>query len=319
MSVDGIVAGLNAAPSPPRRESAWQRRLLAWGDVLHSANPLVLGAAAVALLLLAVALLAPVLAPYDPNQQTLLARLRPPLGWDRALPGHPLGTDQLGRDLLSRCMHGLRLTLALAFFGTLLGVLIGVVLGLAAGLLRGVGAVLMAAADLNLALPFILVALFVIAVAGKGTTVLVAVLGVAYWAHFARLVRAQVLAIRAMPYIEAARAAGATTWRLAFTHTLPNLVSPVLVMATAELQQPNPAGILPVVPGPGRAAAHGDAGKHGGAGPGLHGFRPVDRGGACPVHRSGRAGGDAARRLRARPAGRAAAWTLTQPQQRKLP
>ena len=232
MSAEGATVGLNPAASPPRRASAWQRRLLAWGDVLHSANPLVLGAAAVALLLLAAALLAPLLAPYDPNQQALLARLRPPLGWDRALPGHPLGTDQLGRDLLSRCMHGLRLTLALAFFGTVLGVLIGVVLGLAAGLLRGVGGVLMAVADLNLALPFILVALFVIAVAGKGTTVLVAVLGVAYWAHFARLVRAQVLAIRAMPYIEAARAAGASTWRLAFTHTLPNLVSPVLVMAT---------------------------------------------------------------------------------------
>jgi peptide/nickel transport system permease protein len=90
----------------------------------------------------------------------------------------------------------------------------------------------MGVVNVSLSLPFTLVALFVVAVTGTDTTVLICVLGLAYWAHFARLVRAQVLALRALPYIEAVRAAGASTRRLAFTHMVPNIVSPVLVMAT---------------------------------------------------------------------------------------
>ena len=81
-------------------------------------------------LLLTAAVLAPTLAPSDPNAQKLLARLRPPIGFDRADPRYLLGTDQLGRNILSRCLHGLRLSLALAFFGTILGLVIGVTLGL---------------------------------------------------------------------------------------------------------------------------------------------------------------------------------------------
>ncbi len=233
--VDGTVAGSGGdlAGAQIRRVPPWRRRLAASHDTLRSANPLVLAAAAVALLLVGMALLAPMLAPFNPNQQALLARLRPPVGFERADPRYWLGTDQLGRDLLARCMFGLRLTLALAFFGTLMGVLVGVVLGLAAGLMRGVvDGLLMGLVDVSLSLPFTLVALFVIAVAGTDTGVLICVLGLAYWAHFARLVRAQVLALRALPYMEAARSAGASNWRLAFTHTVPNIVSPILVMAT---------------------------------------------------------------------------------------
>jgi len=217
----------------PRRAGNWVRRRAALADMFGSMNPLVVAAAVLALALLLVAVLAPWIAPYEPNQQTLLARLRPPVGLDRASPGHWLGTDQLGRDILARCMFGLRLTLALAFFGTLVGLLIGVTLGLISGLLGGaVDSVLMSIVDVSLSLPFTLVALFVIAVAGTNVTVLIAVLGIAYWAHFARLVRGQVLSLRALPYVEAARSAGASRWRLGVTHMMPNIVSPILVMAT---------------------------------------------------------------------------------------
>lgn len=197
------------------------------------ADKLVLAVAAVAVLLVAAALLAPVLAPFDPNRQTLLARLRPPPGFDRADIRYLLGTDQLGRDLLSRCLFGLRLTLALAVAGTLVGLTIGVAAGLAAGLAGGVAeALLMGLVDVKLSLPFTLVALLVIAIAGTGIGVLVCVLGLAHWAQFARLVRGQVLQLRAMPFIEAAWATGAGGWRIALRHMLPNLAGPVVVMAT---------------------------------------------------------------------------------------
>jgi peptide/nickel transport system permease protein len=194
--------------------------------------PLIIAGLVLALLL-AAALLAPLLAPFDPNAQKLLARLRPPIGFERADPRYWLGTDQLGRDLLSRCLYGLRLSLALALFGTILGLFIGVTLGLVAGLAGGVtDAALMGLADVKLAMPFTLVALLVIAIAGSGAGVLITVLGLAYWAQFARLVRGQLLSLRELPYVEAAHAIGAHPMRVALRHMLPNLVGPVVVMAT---------------------------------------------------------------------------------------
>lgn len=204
-----------------------------WRPNFAGINPLVAAAVILAVALVGLALLAPWIAPFDPNQQKLLARLRPPIGFERANAVYWLGTDQLGRDMLSRCLHGLRLSLALAFFGGLFGLVLGVSMGLLAGLARGpVDALLMGLADVKLSVPFTLVALLVIALAGTSTQVLLVVLGMAYWAHFARLVRGQVIALRDMPYVEAARAVGATPLRVALRHMIPNLVSPVVVMAT---------------------------------------------------------------------------------------
>ncbi|PZR92390.1 MAG: ABC transporter permease [Stutzerimonas stutzeri] len=212
---------------PPRRLP--RLKLPALGGV----GMLVTAAALLGVLLLALAVLAPLVSPFEPDQQRLLARLKPPVGLAGANPLHWLGTDQLGRDLLSRCLHGLRLTLALALFGTLLGLALGAALGLAAGLLRGwADALIMGLVDIMMSLPFTLVALFVVALAGTDVTVLICVLGIAYWAHFARLIRAQVLSLREMPFVEAARAAGAGPWRIATVHMIPNLISPVVVMAS---------------------------------------------------------------------------------------
>lgn len=212
---------------PPRRLP--RLRLPALGG----AGGLVTAAALFGLLLLALAILAPLVSPFEPDQQRLLARLKPPVGLAGANPLHWLGTDQLGRDLLSRCLHGLRLTLALALFGSLLGLALGAALGLAAGLLRGwADALIMGLVDIMMSLPFTLVALFVVALAGTDVAVLICVLGIAYWAHFARLIRAQVLSLREMPFVEAARAAGAGPWRIATVHMIPNLISPVVVMAS---------------------------------------------------------------------------------------
>ena len=186
--------------------------------------------------LVAAALLAPWLAPYDPDGQRLLARLRPPVGFPDADPRHLLGADQLGRDLLSRCLFGLRLSLVLALLGAAAGLLVGAAIGFLAGLAGGrTDSVLMGLVDIKLSLPVALVALFVIALAGRHIAVLVLVLGLAYWAHVARLVRAQVMALRELPYVEAARAAGTTEWRIATRHLLPNIVSPLVVMVTLNV------------------------------------------------------------------------------------
>lgn len=202
-------------------------------DLTRRLDPILLIAIVLGCMLVGAALLAPLLAPFDPDAQRLLARLRPPIGFERADARYLVGSDQLGRDMLSRCLYGLRLTLMIALFGAILGLLIGASAGLAAGMLSGtVDAVVMGLCDVMIAVPFTLVALLVIAMAGASTSVLVCVLGIAYWAQFTRLIRAQVLTIRELPYIEAARAAGASRGRIALRHILPNIMSPVIVMFT---------------------------------------------------------------------------------------
>ena len=120
-----------------------------------------------AVLLAIMAVFAPLIAPFDPTDQSLIARLRPPLGFDRYREGHIFGTDELGRDVLSRALYGLRLTLSLAMLGAVIGMLIGGTLGLVAGLRRGwVENVIMGAVDAQIAIPFTLIALLVVAVFG---------------------------------------------------------------------------------------------------------------------------------------------------------
>jgi len=184
-------------------------------------------------LTLLVAALAAVLAPYDPNAQTLLARLKPPVGMAGANPAHLLGTDQLGRDIYSRTLHGLQLTMVIAFAGSFISLLIGVTAGVIAGYARGaIGAAIMAVVDIQIAVPFTLIALLVIAVFGNSLPVLIAVIGVAGWESYARIVRAQVLSVSRMPFVEAAIAAGASDWRILFKHVLPNVASPIIVVWT---------------------------------------------------------------------------------------
>lgn len=219
------VAPETSAPGPARRMAAVVAR-----------DPLLVVAATIAAMLALLAVFAPVLAPFDPDAQSLLSRLRPPLGFERADGRYLLGTDQLGRDLLSRCLYGLRLTLILALTGALVGLVIGCLIGIVAGMAGGlVDDLLMGAVDIKLAMPFTLVALLVVAVAGTDIAVLVLVLGFAYFAHFARLVRAQVMSLRDLPYIEAALASGAGPLRIAFRHMLPNIASPVIVMFTLNV------------------------------------------------------------------------------------
>jgi peptide/nickel transport system permease protein len=180
-------------------------------------------------LVLIVAASAHFLAPFDPDAQKLLARLKSP----GANAAHLLGTDQLGRDLLSRSLYGLQLTMAIALIGSLISLVLGTTLGIIAGYARGwFGGFIMAVVDIQLAIPFTLIALVVIAVFGNSLPVLIITIGLAGWEVYARVVRAQVLAVSRMPFVEAAVSAGASHGRILLKHILPNIVSPIIVVWT---------------------------------------------------------------------------------------
>lgn len=196
--------------------------------------PALLGAIGL-LAFVAVAVLAPWLSPHDPAEAHLLDRLRPPSPFGGE-PGYPLGTDHLGRDMLSRLLYGSRVALAVGFAGVLLAATVGITLGLVSGYFGGsVDAVIMRLVDTLISIPNVLLYLTVLGVFGPGFGVLVGVIGFVNWTTFARVVRAEVLSVRNREYVEAARALGQRTPLLLGRHVLPNVVGPIIVVATLSV------------------------------------------------------------------------------------
>jgi peptide/nickel transport system permease protein len=185
-----------------------------------------LGACLVALLVV-VALLGPLLAPYGPTTQNLPDQLQPPSG------AHWLGTDQFGRDVLSRILAGARLAILIGLLSDAVALLFGGLLGLAAAFFgRWTDAVIMRSMDMMLAFPYLLLAMVVIAVLGAGLTPAVIAIGIVYVPQFARLVRSAALAVREEQYVEAARALGVGRARIVLRHALPNVAPPAIAQAT---------------------------------------------------------------------------------------
>ncbi len=179
---------------------------------------------------LAVALAAPVLAPYDPYAQDLGSALQAP---GRA---HLLGTDNVGRDVLSRVIWGTRVSLVAGFVSVAIAALAGSLLGIAAGYSGGrVDGLVMRVMDAVLSFPPLVLALALGAVLGAGLTGVLIALGVVYTPTFARLMRGQVLTVKARDYVEAARALGAPAWRIAWQHVLPNAAAPIVVQASLSV------------------------------------------------------------------------------------
>ncbi|MFB3817745.1 MAG: ABC transporter permease [Candidatus Methylomirabilales bacterium] len=182
------------------------------------------------------AVLAAWVAPADPTAQAVVKRLKPP-GW-RA-EGGPLavlGTDHLGRDILSRLVFGARISLVIGLSAVALAGTIGTLLGLVAGYRGGrVDDLCMRLTDTMLAMPFILLALAVIAVLGPSLRNIIVVLGVTSWVSYARVVRAEVLSLRTREFVSAAQALGGGGGRIVFRHLLPNVLTPVIVIATLEV------------------------------------------------------------------------------------
>jgi peptide/nickel transport system permease protein len=179
------------------------------------------------------ALAAPWLAPADPLRADFARSLRPP-----GTPGHPLGTDQLGRDLLSRILHGARLSLFIGICTVLATAVVGGTLGLLAGFVeRWPSAVLMRLADVQLSFPFILLALTINAIVGLGLRNIILSLSAAGWVVYARVVRGEVLSVKQREFVHAAAALGAGRRRLLLRHVLPNVAPSIIVVASLQFSQ----------------------------------------------------------------------------------
>jgi peptide/nickel transport system permease protein len=190
----------------------------------------------VLLLMGGAAVLAPTLAPWEPGKQMLVKRLRPPAWQQRGLREHPLGTDHLGRDILSRILYGGRISLGVGLSAVTLAALIGVTLGLVAGFFGGrADALIMRTVDVFLAVPYILLAMGVVFALGPSLLNVIVVMAVTRWVQFARIVRADVLSIREREFVAGARARGNRPVRLLLHHVLPNALTPIIVVATLEL------------------------------------------------------------------------------------
>jgi len=190
------------------------------------------------LLTIVVAVFATLIAPFDPDKaKDLRARLAPPT-WldDERETTYLLGTDQVGRDLLSRIIYGARISLLVGILSVLISMVLGVILGLIAGFYgKWLDDVIMRLADVQFALPFILFAIIVMAIFGSGIWKLILVLGISNWVGFARVVRSQVISIKELEYVQAARAIGASNLRIIRKHVLPNVMSSIIVLATLNV------------------------------------------------------------------------------------
>jgi peptide/nickel transport system permease protein len=188
------------------------------------------------LLLVIPAALAPLVAPYDPLKGSLANRLRPPVWQQGGSIDYPLGTDKLGRDILSRIIYGARVSLAVSLAAIVVGGVLGTALGLTSGYFGGrVDAVIMRLVDISLSFPTILVALVLVAAVGPSFGTVITVVVVFLWARYARLVRGETLAIKERDFIARARVAGASHMRIMGRYIFPNVVNSLVVLATLQV------------------------------------------------------------------------------------
>ncbi|HMH76350.1 MAG TPA: ABC transporter permease [Candidatus Udaeobacter sp.] len=225
-----VAIGSAGAPAHPTERGRSLRRLwrLRWG----------LAAALVLLLIVFVTLAAPWLAPYSPVEVDIQHRLGPPAWMEGGKTDHWLGTDQIGRDLLSRMIYGGRVSLLIGVTAVAISSTIGVLLGLAAGYFGAkIDWIIMTLINVMLTFPFVLLALAVIAVLGPSLPNMIFVLGVAGWPIYARVIRAETMALREREFVVAGRALGMSHARIIFGQILPNLVSAITVVATLQIAQ----------------------------------------------------------------------------------
>ncbi|MEV0493198.1 ABC transporter permease [Streptomyces atratus] len=207
-------------------------RVSQWADIRARflANKLAVVGLVILVVLVLVAIFAPLLAPFDPLRQDLTNTLQAPNG------EHLLGTDALGRDQLSRLVYGSRIAMIVGIASIFVACSIGIILGALAGYFgRAIDSVIMRVADIFFAFPLLIGAIVVILLMGRGVLPVVLSLGIFSWATFARLLRSQILSVREMDYVHAARALGASRFRIIRQHILPNSLTAVLVYATSNV------------------------------------------------------------------------------------
>jgi ABC-type dipeptide/oligopeptide/nickel transport system permease subunit len=184
------------------------------------------------------AIFAPLIAPYDPLEQNLRDAKMPPAWYPEGSWEHPLGTDNLGRDLLSRLIYGARVSLTVGFFGVLIAASLGMFFGAIAGYVGGrLDSIIMGVVNLVLALPYLLFVVVIASILGRSLINVILIFGVTDSPIFARVTRGEVLRMRESGYVESAISAGAGTGRVIFDHIMPNLIGPLLTLATFEMSR----------------------------------------------------------------------------------
>jgi peptide/nickel transport system permease protein len=219
--IRAVPAAEDEAGAPPARRGAWLRFI--------ARDKKALAGLIVLVVLSLAAVLAPVIAPYDPN-----AMLYDMIGAPSLV--HPLGTDDLGRDLLSRLIYGARISLLVGVSTVFLALVGGVLLGVAAGYLGGfVDTIIMRYIDLQWAFPNFIIAVYLVAVFGTGLSNVIVAISLAFVDDFARIARGMVLTIKEEQYVAAARVVGVSDWRIMWRHILPNASAPIIVQATVSV------------------------------------------------------------------------------------
>jgi peptide/nickel transport system permease protein len=210
----------------------WRREMARAGRSMFAARwPLL--ALFILFVVAVVAMFGPAFSPMDPNRQNIMLRLAEPGAAGARGAIHWLGSDGLGRDVLSRLLYGARISLLVGICAILVGGTIGVIAGLVSGYFGGwIDDIIMRLGDIQLAFPFILLAIMFLVVLGPGVWNLILVLGIGQWVTYARIVRAQTLSLREKEFVEAARALGDTTPSIIFRTILPNIVAPLTVIAS---------------------------------------------------------------------------------------
>ena len=210
------------------------------------------------------AITAPFLAPYHPVRGDLRERSTPPFWQEGGSMDHILGTDHQGRDILSRMMHGARVSLTFAAMTMAIGVALGALLGAVSGYFGGhVDEVIMRLVDLTNALPFLLAALVVVSVFGASFRTLLIILSLFAWGGYARQVRGEVLQLKEMDYVALAKVAGASPIRIIWKHLLPGVTNTLIVVATLGTGADNPGRVNAQLPGRWDTAAQPGVGQHG--------------------------------------------------------
>ncbi len=216
-----------SAPDAARRQNPTWRRLR------H--NKALLTGCGILLLIVFIAIFAPWISPHDPYFQDLAYRTVPPVWYEKGTWLHPLGTDQLGRDYLSRLFYGARISLLIGASVAIISGIIGTTMGMAAGYFGGkVDMLVSFLITTRLSMPVILVALATVAIVGGSLWVVILVLGFLKWDRFAVVMRSATQQVRSLEYVAAAQAAGASTWRIVRGEVLPNVVPQLIVIATLE-------------------------------------------------------------------------------------
>ena len=216
--------------APARRGSRAFRRF--------ALNPAAIVGSLILAVVVGAAIFAPWVAPHDPAKQSLIRRFTPPVWQPGGNSTYPLGTDQVGRDVLSRIVHGARISLLVGVAAVCVSLIVGVTAGLISGFFGGKpDTVIGTVVDVNLSFPQILLALAFVAALGPSLVTIIVVLGLTGWERYTRVVRAEVMALREKEFIEAARAIGVGRLRIMLRHVLPNTVSSIVVMSTLQVAQ----------------------------------------------------------------------------------